>query len=55
MQFLRPTYENGHFDRLSAGRSQPLSPEAFDFWQQHGAPIANLPRPKTPLPLSAVV
>jgi len=55
MQFLRPTYENGHFDRFSAGRSLPLSPEAFDFWQQHGAPIANLLRPETPLPLSAVV
>ena len=55
MQFLRATQANGRFDPHSDGRSLPLSPEAFAFWQEHGAVIANLLRPETPLPLSAVV
>ena len=55
MQFLRATQTNGRFDPHSDGRSLPLSPEAFAFWQEHGAVIANLLRPETPLPLSAVV
>ena len=55
MQFLRVTQTNGRFDTHSDGRSLPLSTEAFTFWQEHGAVIANLLRPETPLPLSAVV
>jgi len=55
MQFLRATQTNGRFDTHSDGRSLPLSPEAFAFWQEHGAVIASLLRPETPLPLSAIV
>ena len=55
MQFLRATQANDRIDPHSDGRSLPLSPEAFAFWQEHGAVIANLLRPETPLPLSAVV
>ena len=50
MKFLRVTHgtpNNGAF--------RPLSPEAFAFWQEHGAVIANLLRLETPLPLSAIV
>ena len=50
MQFLRATQTNGRFDPHSDGRSLPLSPEAFAFWQEHGAVIANLLRPETPCP-----
>ena len=55
MKFLRTTPNNGHFDGLSASHFRPLAPEAFAFWQEHGAVIANLLRPETPLPLSAIV
>ena len=55
MQFLRATQANGRFDPHSDGRFHPLSPEAFAFWQEHGAVIANLLRPETPLPLSDIV
>ncbi len=55
MQFLRATQTNGRFDPHNDGRSLPLSPEAFTFWQEHGAVIANLLRPETPLSLSDIV
>ena len=47
MKFLRTTHHNGAF--------RPLAPEAFTFWREHGADIAAVLRPETPLSLAEIL
>jgi hypothetical protein len=55
MKFLRTIPNNGRFDRLGAGSFRPLAPEARTFWQAHGADIAAVLRPETPLSLAEIL
>lgn len=48
LKFIRTTHDNN-------GRCRSFSPEAWQFWWEHGAIVGEALRPKTPLTLAEIV
>ena len=46
--FIRNTHDRN-------GRARPLTPQAWQFWQQQGHIVGSILRPETPLPLPAII